>query len=84
MTRIVPIIPAGTTARLLDRLTGRDEPAPAPTIHIAPAVPKQRTGGLGPNQLQWCREHLGVFATCERQALEAERHRAEMKGMVRP
>lgn len=51
-------------------LPGNSTPVPEPKV-------------LGPNQLQWLRENVEHFATCEKQVLQAEEHRKKMLEGVR-
>lgn len=88
MTNVRSIPIADRSATRLARIKGDKVPvlqvesAVAPET-VEPVKATARQGGLGPNQLAWCREKLGVFATCERQAIEAENHRQQMMEAVR-
>ena len=44
-----------------------------------PVKATARQGGLGPAQLEWLRANVHGFSTMERQAVESERHRAELR-----
>lgn len=39
--------------------------APVPVKH----VPADQRPELGPKQLQWCRDNLGIFQSCEAQVI---------------
>lgn len=41
--------------------------------------PPHRSKALGPNQLAWLRDKVGIFETCERHVLASDAHRAEMR-----
>ena len=65
--------------------TSNSAPASADPRTANP-VPRHRAGDLGPEQLQWCKDHIPNFASHKRQADEAEAHRLEMlrKAGVKP
>jgi hypothetical protein len=49
-----------------------------------PAIEKPPRADLGPNQLQWLREHVPSFEICERLAVESEAHRKRLRDAVNP
>ena len=44
-----------------------------PPLPPRPVPYRSRPGGLGPNQLQWCRDNIPSFAACERQAVLSQK-----------
>lgn len=44
-----------------------------PALPVRPVNYRSRPGGLGPNQLAWCRAHLMGFAVMEKQVLQSQK-----------
>lgn len=74
------------TAERMAYILGRQQNATGLTYEpdaLKPAQIAKPRPDLGPNQLQWCRENIPSFETCERQAIESEAHRLKLLDAVK-